>query len=332
MKVTMSAFERALILTGPTACGKSALALELAERIGAEIIALDSMTVYRGMDIGTAKPGPAERSRVPHHLIDVLDPWESLTVAWWLDRAAEASRDIVARGKLPLFVGGTPFYLKALLHGLFPGPPGNEALRQALEAEAERDGNAVLHARLTTVDPKTAARLHPNDVRRVVRALEVHTLTGKPISDWQQTWDTPSFTDTPGSPPPVSIPGVVLELPREALYTRINRRVEAMLAAGWLDEVRQLRELPRPLSREAKQALGYRELLAHLDGSGSDWDETVELIRTHTRQFAKRQLTWFRHLPSLVPVPADAPDSLEKVLSFVKNALAGNPAPNRFAT
>jgi tRNA dimethylallyltransferase len=328
MKVTMSAFERALILTGPTACGKSALALELAGRIGAEIIALDSMTVYRGMDIGTAKPTAAERGRVPHHLIDVLDPWESLTVAWWIDQAAEVCRGIVGRGKRPIFVGGTPFYLKALLHGLFPGPPGNEELRRSLETEAERDGNSALHARLATVDPKTAARLHPNDVRRIVRALEVHTLTGKPISDWQQTWDTPSFTENPETAPPVAaIPGVVLELPREALYERINRRVDTMLAAGWLEEVRQLRELPRPLSREAKQALGYRELLAHLDGSGSDWDETVELIRTHTRQFAKRQLTWFRHLPSLVPVPADAPDSLEKVLSFAQNAPAVSSSP-----
>src|SRR5262249_25692944 len=134
----MSAFESALILTGPTACGKTALALELADRVGAEIVALDSMTVYRGMDVGTAKATPEERRRVPHHLIDVLDPWESLTVAWWLDRGAGACREITARGKRPLFVGGTPFYLKALLHGLFPGPPADESLRRDLEAEAER--------------------------------------------------------------------------------------------------------------------------------------------------------------------------------------------------
>jgi tRNA dimethylallyltransferase len=311
----VEAFDQALILTGPTACGKSALALELAERLGAEVVALDSMTVYRGMDVGTAKPTAAERDRVPHHLIDVLDPWESLTVAWWLARAEDACRDIAARGKRPLFVGGTPFYLKALLHGLFPGPPGDETLRRALEAEAERGGVAALHARLAAVDPKTAARLHPNDVRRVVRALEVHALTGKPISDWQQTWDTPAFADSPAAaPPPAAIPAVVLELPRDVLYDRINRRVDTMLAAGWLDEVRRLRALPRPLSREARQALGYRELLAHLDGTGPAWDETVELIRTHTRQFAKRQLTWLRHLPTLVPVAAGAADVAERVL------------------
>ena len=311
----MDAFNQALILTGPTACGKSALALELAERVGAEVVALDSMTVYRGMDVGTAKPTPAERGRVPHHLIDVLDPWESLTVAWWLGRAEEACRDVAARGKRPLFVGGTPFYLKALLHGLFPGPPADEDLRRALEAEAERDGLAALHARLAAVDPKTAARLHPNDVRRVVRALEVYELTGKPISAWQQTWDTPAFAESPAAaPPPVAIPAVVLELPRDVLYDRINRRVDAMLAAGWLEEVRRLRELPRPLSREARQALGYRELLAHLDGTGPAWPETVELFRTHTRQFAKRQQTWFRHLPTLAPVVAEAPDAVGLVL------------------
>ncbi len=305
----MDPFRRALILTGPTACGKSALALELGERHGLEVVALDSMTVYRGMDVGTAKPSAGDRERVPHHLLDELDPWESATVARWLDRAATVCEEVTARGKRPLFVGGTPFYLKALLHGLFDGPPADPALRTRLEAEAERDGNEALHARLAAVDAKTAARLHPNDVRRVVRALEVHALTGRPISAWQETWDSPAFAATPAAAPAArAIPAVRLDLPREVLYDRINRRVSAMLDAGWLDEVRRLRTLPKPLSREASQALGYRELLAHLDGTGLPWDETVDLIRTRTRQFAKRQLTWFRHLPACVPCPADAPD------------------------
>ena len=308
-------FESALILTGPTACGKTVLALDLAERIGAEIVAMDSMTCYRGMDIGTAKPTLEERTRVPHHLIDALDPWESATVAWWLQQAEAACADIVRRGKRPLFVGGTPFYLKSLLHGLFPGPPGDPELRKQLEAEAERDGKDALHTKLGEVDAKTAARLHPNDVRRVVRALEVFHLTGKPISAWQQTWDTPSFAESRESaPPPARIPAVVLELPRDELYSRINGRVETMLAAGWLEEVRRLRELPRPIGREAGQALGYRELLDFLDGQGGTWEETVEWIRIRTRQFAKRQLTWFRHLPACVPVNADAPDAAELVL------------------
>jgi tRNA dimethylallyltransferase len=330
----MSAFENALILTGPTACGKTALALEVAERIDAEIVALDSMTVYRGMDIGTAKPTAAEQARVRHHLIDVLDPWESLTVAWWLAAAERACRDITGRGKRPLFVGGTPFYLKALLFGLFDGPPGDPAVRAALEVEAESVGKGALHARLAVVDPKTAARLHPNDVRRVVRALEVHTLTGRPISAWQQTWDTPSFADSPESvPPPARIPAVVLELPREVLYDRINRRVDAMLAAGWLDEVRRLHELPRRLSREARQALGYGELLAHLETvDGPELTATVELIRTHTRQFAKRQLTWFRHLPQLVTVAAGTAETLGQVLTAFRTNGATESVPGEIDT
>src|SRR5262249_12129351 len=251
--------------------------------------------------------------RVRHHLVDVLDPWESATVAWWLRKAQEACDDIAGRAKVPILVGGTPFYLKALLHGLFPGPPADAVLRRQLEDEAERDGREQLHAKLATVDPKTAARLHPNDVRRVVRALEVFRLTGKPISAWQQTWDTPAFADS-AAPPPARIPAVVLELPRDVLYNRGNSRVGAMPDAGWLDEVRRLCELPRPLSREARQALGYRELLNYLDGRGGTWEETVKLIRTHTRQFAKRQLTWFRHLPACVPVPAEVSDAAERVL------------------
>ncbi|HEX4608607.1 MAG TPA: tRNA (adenosine(37)-N6)-dimethylallyltransferase MiaA [Urbifossiella sp.] len=309
----MPPFSQALILTGPTGGGKSALALALAPRLGAEVVAMDSMTVYRGMDIGTAKPTAAERAAVPHHLVDELDPWESGTVAWWLDRAAAVCADLTARGKRPLFVGGTPFYLKALLHGLFDGPPGDPALRGRLEAEADRVGKDVLHARLAAVDARTAARLHPNDVRRVVRAMEVFELTGKPISAWQQGWDTAAFAGG-AAPPPAAIPAVVLELPRDALYDRINRRVGAMLAAGWVDEAKRLRDLPRPPGREASQALGYRELWDYLDTPGASLDAATDLIRTRTRQFAKRQLTWFRHLPTLVPVPADATDAADRVL------------------
>lgn len=312
----MSAFADALILTGPTGGGKTALALALADRVGGEIVAMDSMTVYRGMDVGTAKPTAEDRARVRHHLLDVLDPWESANVAWWLDRAAAAGRDARSRGKRPVFVGGTPFYLKALLHGLFPAPPADEALRRRLEGEAETLGNPALHARLAAVDPKAAARLHPNDVRRVVRALEVYALTGRPISAFQQTWDTPGFTDSPAAgPPPADIPCVALDLPRGELYDRIDRRVTAMLAAGWVEEARRLQELPRPLSREAAQALGYKEWFAHLAGTGPGWAETVRLIQTRTRQFAKRQLTWFRHLRGCRPVPAGHPGAADRVLA-----------------
>lgn len=283
-------FDSAVILTGPTGCGKSALALDLAEQLGGEIVSADSMTLYRGMDIGTAKPTTAERERIRHHLLDLLDPGESANVAWWRDRAAAACADIAARGKLPVLVGGTPFYLQAVLYGLFDSPPADEPLRRQLEAE----DRFVLHARLAEVDPPTATRLHPNDVRRVVRALEVFALTGRPISSFQESW----------SAPPAPIPIVVLDRPRDELYRRIDSRVEAMLAAGWLDECRRLRE--SPLSREAGQALGYPELLAFLAGTGPPWNETVARICTRTRQFAKRQLTWFRRLPGAVWVPAEA--------------------------
>lgn len=310
----MSAFDTARILTGPTASGKSSLALQLAERLGGELVSMDSMTLYRGLDIGTDKPSAEDRQRIPHHLIDVFDPWESATVAWWLAAAEAACADIAARGLVPIIVGGTPFYLKALLHGLFPGPPASPKLRQQLENDAVRDGAEALHARLAAVDPKTAARLHPNDIRRVVRALEVHELTGRPISSWQQTWDTPAFATQPLTPLR-TIPTVVLQRPRDALYKRINNRVVAMLDAGWLDEAARLRDLPQPLSREARQALGYRELFEYLDGRATSWADTVDRIQMRTRQFAKRQLTWFRHWSACVPVDADSNDVVERILS-----------------
>jgi tRNA dimethylallyltransferase len=290
------AFANALILTGPTGSGKTQLGVELAERLGAEVVAMDSMTLYRGMDVGTAKPGPEERRRVPHHLLDVLDPWESASVAWWLERAAACCRDIEARGRRPLFVGGTPLYLKALLFGLFDGPPADEALRRRLAAEAERLGRAALHARLARVDPAAAARLHANDVRRVVRALEVWELTGRPISAWQRQWPG---AGQGGSPVPDR--AMWLDLPRPEVYRRIDARVEGMIAAGLVDEVRALRRLPRPPGREASQALGYKELFDHLDGRAT-LAEAVERIQTRSRNLAKRQLTWFRHLPGCRPV------------------------------
>jgi tRNA dimethylallyltransferase len=278
-----------LVLTGPTGSGKSELGVELAEGLDAEIVSMDSMALYRGMDIGTAKPGWEQRQRVPHHLIDVLDPWESANVAWWLDQALVCCRDIERRGKRALFVGGTPLYLKALLYGLFDGPPADEALRQRLLQEAETTGRPALHARLAQVDPLAASRLHSQDVRRVVRALEVWELTGRPLSTWQTQWARATA--------PAPLPTVLcLDLPRAELYARLDARVEAMFDAGLEDEVRALRQLPRPLSREASKALGYQEMFAFLDSQASR-AETIRRIQTRSRQFAKRQLTWFRHLP-----------------------------------
>lgn len=286
-------FQNALILTGPTASGKTALALELAGRLNAEIIAMDSMTLYRGMDIGTAKPTLAERSAIPHHLIDVLEPWESGNVAWWLNEASRCCREIESRDKQVLFVGGTPFYLKALLHGLFDAPPIDAELRQRLEREAELIGPSAFHARLAEIDPVSAQRLHANDVRRVVRALEVWHLTGKPLSEMQrQGW----FDETAEERSSEEFPRcLAIDLPREELYARINRRVEIMMNSGWIDEVTRLRARAQPLSKEAACALGYREIGEYLDGKRALAD-TIAEIQLRSRQFAKRQLTWFRNL------------------------------------
>jgi tRNA dimethylallyltransferase len=290
--MTPEQFRDAFILTGPTGCGKSRLALDLAERLGAEIVSMDSMALYRGLDVATAKPGLEERRRVPHHLIDVLDPWESASVAWWLDRAAACCLDLEGRGKRALFVGGTALYLKALLYGLFDSPPADEALRRRLEDEARDHGPHVLHARLAQVDPASAARLHPNDVRRMVRALEVWELTGRPLSAWQTQWSARALPANRC---------LCLDRPRPELYARIDARVDAMLTAGLVDEVRALRQLGRPLSREAAQAVGYQEVCTYLDGRAT-LEEARLRIQTRTRQFAKRQRTWFRQLPECQPI------------------------------
>lgn len=321
-------FQNALILTGPTGSGKSDLGVELAERLGAEIISMDSMALYRGLDIGTAKPGPELRSRVPHHLLDVVEPWESASVAWWLDRAAACCHEIEARGKRVLLVGGTPLYLKALLFGLFDGPPANAALRRRLEEEAAGLGRSALHARLAQVDPTSATRLHVNDLRRVVRALEVWELTGKPLSAWQTQWSAPSLTSR--TEPVPAEPVLYLDLPRTELYARINARVRRMFDAGLVEEARAVRQLPRPLSREAAQALGYKEVFAYLDGKAT-LDETIAQVQTHTRQFARRQLTWFRRLPGCRAAAGEltfAPWNLtmEKEAAMVAGLTPGRPA------
>lgn len=277
---------RAWFLTGPTASGKTAVGLVLAERIGAEIVSLDSMAVYRGLDLGTAKPTTAERARVPHHLVDLVEPEEEFSVAEYLAAAARACDAIAARGRAALFVGGTPLYLKALLRGLSPGPPADWALRRELAEWAEGAGPSALHARLAQVDPAAAARLHPHDTRRLIRALEVHATTGQPLSASQT-----QFTAAAPAHPRV----FVLDWPREVLYERINRRVEAMFAAGLVDEVQNLLAAGRRFGRTAGQALGYHEVLAHLAGQ-RDLAATIELVQRRTRQFAKRQGTWFRSL------------------------------------
>jgi tRNA dimethylallyltransferase len=308
-------FQNALVLTGPTGSGKTQLGVRLAQRLDAEIVSMDSMALYRHMDIGTAKPTADERASVPHHLVDVLEPSQSASVAWWLEQAKRCCEEIEGRGKQVLFVGGTPLYLKALLCGLFAGPPADETLRRRLAHEEQTLGSAALHQRLSAVDPVCAGRLHPNDTRRIIRALEVFELTHKKMSDWQTQWPgmerrAAHAVSGHDSLPPDSLPPVLwLDIPRAELYDRINRRVEAMFDAGWLAEAGRLQLLDPPLSREASMALGYQDLFACLNGAITR-EEAIVRVQTRSRNFARRQITWFRHLPGCAPASEELTETL----------------------
>jgi tRNA dimethylallyltransferase len=274
-------------LSGATATGKTQVGLELAELLKAEIISLDSMAIYRGMDIGTAKPTSQQRARVPHHLLDILEPTEEYSVSQFLAAAQAKVSEIRSRGREPLFVGGTPLYLKTLLRGIFEGPPADWEFRQSVEEEAERVGVEELHKRLQQVDPVAASRLHPNDKRRIVRALEVYRVTGQPISHLQLQFEEGRSAKERRV--------FVLQWPRQVLHRRIDERVQRMFAAGLVAEVNRLREQYGALGRTASQAVGYREVIDHLEGK-MDLDDTIRRVAARTRQFARRQETWFRSL------------------------------------
>jgi tRNA dimethylallyltransferase len=300
-------------LAGPTACGKSDVAIVIAKRIGAEILSMDSMSLYRGMDIGTAKPSPAQRALVPHHLIDLCEPHEAFSVAHYLSAAKDAAGSVIARGRVPLFVGGTGLYLRALLRGVFDGPQIPPELRRQLEAELGSASPEQLYERLAAVDPSAARRIHPNDSKRILRALEVYHATGRPLSELQRQEPLPAENR------PANV--FWLSPPRRWLYERIDRRVEQMFATGLLDEVRGLLERPLPLSHTAQQGLGYKEVIAHLE-QNMPLTETLNLIQARTRQFAKRQHTWFRHLEECRPVEMTgeetATELAESVLKFAR--------------
>lgn len=274
-------------MTGATATGKTAVAIELARRLDAEIVSLDSMTVYRGMDIGTAKPSPAEQVQVPHHLLDIVDPAEEYSVAQYVEDAAATVTAIRQRGRDVLFVGGTPLYLKSLLRGLFEGPPANWNLREQIEEELEAVGQAALHERLQQIDPLAAAAIHPHDTRRMIRALEVFRATGEPLSHQQMQFDDGRQAD--------ECRVFVLRRERKELHQRIEGRVEAMIDVGLVEEVEQLTADGKALGRTAQQAVGYQEALAFLAGE-HDRAQMIERIKVRTRRFAKRQGTWFRSL------------------------------------
>jgi tRNA dimethylallyltransferase len=290
----MAASHPLWVILGPTASGKSDLAMALARRVGGEILSVDSMQVYRGMDIGTAKPTAAERPEIRHHLIDVVDPTETFTVARFVELADAAIADVKARNVPLIATGGTPLYYKALFEGLFQGPPADDTIRERLRQQ----GGEHLHRRLTEVDPEVATRIHANDMKRLIRALEVYELTGRPISSFQTEWTTP----TPRHP----ATWFGLQWDKETLNRRINARVRSMIAAGWLDETRALLGRHGDLSQTAAEATGYAELIAHLQGKLT-LDEAVEQIKIGTRQLARRQMKWFRRWPQVKWLPGDAP-------------------------
>jgi tRNA dimethylallyltransferase len=310
---------RCWFLAGPTACGKSDVGCELAPLLNAEIVSLDSMSLYRGMDVGTAKPDAAARARVLHHLIDILDPHEDFSVAKYVAAAAAVAADIVARERVPLFVGGTGLYLRGVLRGVFQGPPADWKLRRELQSLAEREGHEALYARLSRVDRDLARRLHAEDVRRVIRGIEVFELTGVPLSQQQRQEPLP-VTERPAHV-------YWLHPPRRWLYDRVDRRVEEMFRSGLVGEVERLLCRQLPMGTSARQALGYKEVIEHLEGR-LGLAEAMALIQTRSRQFAKRQHTWFRNLAECTEVEIrgnETPREIAERLTGRKTEYSGAP-------
>lgn len=308
----MALSARHVVLVGTTASGKSGLAMAVARaRPGTELVSIDSMQVYRGMDIGTAKPTPAERAEVPHHLLDLADPAEDFTVARFQSEARRALADIEARDRRALLVGGTGLYLRAVVDELdIPGQWPD--VRAELEAELASTGPGPLHDRLTALDPVAAGRMEPGNTRRIVRALEVIVGSGRPFSSYGPGLDRH---------PDTGVVQVGIALPPDVVSARIATRYEQQLAAGFLDEVRRLAARPQGLSRTARQALGYKELLAHLDGE-LDLDAAVDLAVRRTRRFARRQRAWFRRDPRIRWLHVDEPDAARKPLLDIVDAAA----------
>ncbi len=304
-----AALPKIIVIAGPTGSGKTRLAVDLARQLNGEIVGADSMQIYRYMDIGTAKPTPSEQAQAVHHMIDIIDPDEDFDAAMYAQAAGRAVAGIIARGRLPLVVGGTGLYIKALIYGLFEQGPSDAAVRGALQQEAREKGGAALHRRLAVVDSQAAVKIHPNDIYRIVRALEVFQITGQPLSEYHQRhgFDVPQFE-------PFTLG---IDWPRAALYARINRRVEAMMAQGFEEEVKGL--LTNGYDRQLKsmQSLGYRHMAAFIDGETS-WADTVETLKRDHRRYAKRQLTWFRAHPAVHwTSPAAMPDAVERIQQFL---------------
>lgn len=304
-----------LVITGPTASGKTALAVELAKRHNGEVVSADSMQIYRRMDIGTAKPTAQEMGGVPHHMIDVADPEEDFSVARYVDMAAAAVDSVLARGRLPILAGGTGLYIDSLLSGrTFAAFDEASPLRAQLEARYAREGGPALLRELAQADPDTAARLHPNDAKRIVRALEVWLTTGRTITQHNR--------DTAALPPRYHALTLTLDFQRrEDMWARIDRRVDQMMAAGLVEEVRALLRSGVPERCTAMQAIGYKEMAAALR-TGGDTAAAAEEIKLRSRQYSKRQRTWFRRNPQARPIfwgpEPDFADVLQRSTAFLE--------------
>lgn len=305
--------EKLVVIIGPTAVGKTELSIKLAEQFEGEIISGDSMQVYRGMDIGTAKAEPHQLARVPHHLIDIISPAEEYSVAIFQESATRLITEINQRGRLPFLVGGTGLYIESVTHRFqFAQSAQDPELRERLQRMAESEGVEALHARLAAVDPITARRLHPNDVKRVIRALEIYESTGYKMSDYQHRAQQ--------SPYDLLMIGLTME--REKLYQRINQRVDQMIEAGLVEEVRGLLDQGYDASLVSMQGLGYKELIPYLYGEIT-LEKAIHDIKQRTRHFAKRQLSWFRRMKEIQWFDLTDPARREEVEQTIKQILAG---------
>jgi len=308
-----------ILILGTTASGKSKLAFDLAEKIGAEIISIDSMKVYRRMDIGTAKPPKQARKTIKYHLIDLVEPSESFSLGRFVELANKAIEDIKQRDRPIVAVGGTALYIKALLFGIFDGPSADEQLRRQFRDRARTEGLRQLYSELQSVDPAAAQRISPNDARRIIRALEVYQITGKPISDLQQQWNTDQAT---GRRQLTKYNWTIIGLRRDRQEEnkRINARVKRMLAAGLVDEVKALLAEDRTLSKQAACAIGYAEIIDYLNGR-TTLDEAAELTRKNTRRFAKNQRTWFKTFQNINWLDITPDQSPDQILAAAEKLL-----------
>jgi tRNA dimethylallyltransferase len=311
--------DRIIAIAGPTACKKSDLAIALCKRLNGEVVSTDSVQVYRGMDIGSAKPSTAQQKEIPHHMLDCVEiNTPDFSVSQYRDMALKAVHGITLRGKLPIAVGGSGLYLNALISPLNFAVPRNEMIRDTLSAEYDRDRFGMF-SELTATDPATANRLHPNDKKRIVRAMEVYRITGKPYSQFGNDFHNEAGLDAPLVP--MAVIGLTME--REKLYRRIDQRVEQMMRDGLLEEARRIYERGYDPKLPAMQSIGYRQLFANFRGELS-LDEAVEAIKIDTRHFAKRQMTWFRREPRIVWFDADRPiaDLTDEVEQFIREKIS----------